>query len=412
MVTLPAGLVGKRLLVLGVNWPNETFIVRKVQGLARLGMQVTVAATNPWKSAGPDGENVDVVWLPQSLRSGWRDLRRLGHEVPGLLGLDGPTRAASKQASAASMMRPALRLRRFARLAPLRPDLVHFEWNTSAIDYLPLIDLWGCPFVVSCRGAQVNVRPHIPGNEGYLAALREVFRRAAAVHCVSAAIRDEATQLGLDPARATIITPAVPHDDFVPAAPRPAGAPLRLISIGLLEWRKGLELALVAFRRLIDAGVDAHYTLIGDGAERLRVLYTIQDLGLSDRVEWLGKQPSAVVREQLRKSDVLLLTSFSEGIANVVLEAMACGLPVVTSDGGGMREAVRDGVDGRVVPVRDVDATAQALVELARDPARRQRMGASARERIVAEFTLDQQLERFVGLYASVLEGRPMRSHG
>jgi glycosyltransferase involved in cell wall biosynthesis len=389
------GVVGKRLVVVGVKWPPETFIARRLRGLSHAGFDVTVLGPAS-ADAGPRPDEPLTV-RSTGLRSG------------AIAGLRASLRQPSWLVGAAGLLRdarPAAGLRRLAidsQLTALAPDVVHFEWIAAAIEALPLIRRWRWPLVVSCRGAQINVRPHLPGADAYVAGLREVFARADAVHCVSRAILDEAVPFGLDPAKARVITPAVPHEEFVPRRERAGDGPFEVISIGTLEWRKANELALVAFRRLLDRGVDARYTLVGDGPDRRRVLYTIRDLGLTERVRWLGRQPPDQVRAHLQRADALLLTSHSEGIANVVLEAMACGVAVVTTDAGGMREAVRDGVDGLVVPIRDAEAAARALVTLAADGDLRARMGAAARARIVGAFTLDQQIARFVDLYADVL---------
>src|SRR5690606_8375069 len=102
-------------------------------------------------------------------------------------------------------------------------------------------------------------------------------------------------------------------------------------------------------------------------------------------------------------ADIFVLSSHSEGIANAVLEAMACGLPVVTTDCGGMREVITNGVDGFVVPVRDPQAMADALETLMMNKTLRTTIGAAARPRIIESFTLDQQAEQFLSFYQSVL---------
>ena len=96
---------------------------------------------------------------------------------------------------------------------------------------------------------------------------------------------------------------------------------------------------------------------------------------------------------------MFVLSSLSEGISNAALEAMACGLPVVTTDCGGMREAIRDGVEGFVVPMRDPDAIAVALVRVASDEGLRQRIGQAARQRIVEAFSIERQIRAFQALY-------------
>lgn len=277
-------------------------------------------------------------------------------------------------------------------------DVVYFPWNSAAIAYLPLAPYLP-PMVVSCRGSQVNIAPHEPERAGFAEGLRQTFQKAAAVHCVSEAIQNEAMQYGLEASKAWIIRPAVDPAFFCPSADKKIGNPLRIITTGSMIWRKGYEYALRALRLLLDQGIAAEFQLIGDGPERARVLYTIDDLELHQQVHLHGKQPSAKVRELLQAADIFLLTSLSEGISNAALEAMACGLPVVTTDCGGMREAVTDGVEGFVVPVGDSEAIAAALARLARDPALRERMGQAARQRVLRDFTLKEQIQAFVALF-------------
>jgi glycosyltransferase involved in cell wall biosynthesis len=106
----------------------------------------------------------------------------------------------------------------------------------------------------------------------------------------------------------------------------------------------------------------------------------------------------------LQRADVFVLASLSEGISNAVLEAMACGLPIVTTDCGGMREAITDGVEGFVVPVRDSESMANALEKLIADKVLRAEMGCRARERILGGFTLERQVEQFLAMYEELVE--------
>jgi colanic acid/amylovoran biosynthesis glycosyltransferase len=111
-----------------------------------------------------------------------------------------------------------------------------------------------------------------------------------------------------------------------------------------------------------------------------------------------GRLKPEEVRDKLQQADAFLLSSLSEGISNAVLEAMACGLPVVTTDCGGMREAVTTNVEGFVVPVRESEQMSQALATLCEDAALRTRMGRAARKRVLQEFTLSQQVSNFAAL--------------
>jgi len=281
-----------------------------------------------------------------------------------------------------------------------RPDVVHFEWNGGAIDFLERDDLWELPTIVSCRGTQIRVRPHV--SAGYADQVRETFRRATLVHCVCETVREEACALGLDPEKSAVIFPAVDVEEFRPPARLERTPPLKLLAVGALIWIKGYEVMLQTLRLLLDRGIDCRLEIIGAGSERSRILFTIEDLGLANAVTLRGRVPPSMVRDAMARSDILLHASLSEGISNAVLEAMASGLPVVTTDSGGMREAVSDGNDGLVVAVRDARAGADAVARLAHEPELAARLAGNARRTVESRFRLDAQVERWRRVYQDV----------
>jgi glycosyltransferase involved in cell wall biosynthesis len=128
----------------------------------------------------------------------------------------------------------------------------------------------------------------------------------------------------------------------------------------------------------------------------------VADLGLERHVRLCGNVPSAEVARRLRASDALLLPSLNEGLPTVLLEAMACGVPVVATDCGGVSEAFTDGVEGFLVPPRDAKALAEALARLWRDPELRARMGEAGRRTATSRFTLERQLDEFLAMYREV----------
>jgi len=395
-----------RLFIVGINWLPETFIARKLYGLADAGFLIDVLVEKP-ATQGSGHPNIRLRYIPYPMMSALLPtLASIGEaaiSVPGRVRL---YRDAWKAASgAAASRREALLL--FAGALPVlkaKPDVVHFEWNSAAIYYLPFYHLFGCPVVISNRGAQMQIAPRNPRRAELKEGLVESFRRAAAVHCVSDAIRDEAVTYGMTPDKAWVIHPAVDPSFFTPyAGKKPHNETFTILSTGSIIWRKGYEYALIAIRKLVDQVKHVCYKIIGDGSERQRLLYTIDDLNLQEHVQILGKQTPEQVREHLQQADAFLLPSLSEGISNAVLEAMSCGLPVVTTDCGGMSEAVRDGIDGFVVPMRDPDAMGQALKRLAGDAELRVTMGMASRQRILEQFTLAQQIEHFKAMYISLV---------
>jgi glycosyltransferase involved in cell wall biosynthesis len=391
-----------RLLIAGINWPPETFIARLIDGLVLAGVSVTVGSAKK-----PVGMEDRVKWLPTP---SWD--ANIPMRLARLAGM--AIRAKVCAIDDVSVFRPYVRrsqafsgrLQVWSQLLPYagrRWDLIYFPWNSAAIAHLPVFDL-PSPVVLSCRGTQVSVAPHNPERAEIRTGLRKTFERAAAVHCVSQATLKDACQSGLDPAKATVIRPAVDPEMFRPASNRPdSDGIFRVVTTGNLNWVKGHEWALSAIRLLKDRGVHVQFDIIGDGPDRQRVLYTVRDLGLQDCVQLHGRVGSKAVLSQLQQADTFLLSSLSEGISNAVLEAMACGIPVVTTDCGGMREAVTDGVEGFLVPVRDAEAMAVALQRLAGDSSLRQTMGHAGRARITYEFGVKQQVEQWLGLFHSVL---------
>ena len=392
----------RRLLVIGVHWPLETFLDNLLRGLAAAGWSVTIASRHGF------GAEAGL-------------LRRL--PLPG----EGLARflAFLPRHAATLLTRPGRALQLLRRLNEKTPHFLHllpllasdfelfyFPWNGAALDYLPLFE-FGIPTLVSCRGSHVQISPHNPERRFLRDQLPSLFAAATAVHGVSREIVREAAGFGLDVAKAEVIHPAVDPHFFQPAETEGIRSPvaknpgeLRLIGAGSLIWRKGFEYALRALAELIARGVPARLTLIGDGPDRQQLLFAIDDLELGDAVALVGRKKPAEVRDLLRASDVFLLPSVSEGISNAALEAMACGLPVISSDCGGMREAIENGRDGLLVPPRDPLAIADAAHELAKDPARRAELGRAARQRVLKDFTLEAQIASFDRLLRSLLTRR------
>ena len=274
--------------------------------------------------------------------------------------------------------------------------MIYLPWNSAAIDYLPLFEL-GKPVVVSCRGSQVNVAPHHP-RRTVRGGLPATFEKAAAIHCISQSIEVEATRYGLDVRKSRVIRPGIDPEFFSPPPSKEPSDAIRIVTVGSLVWVKGTTFAIEAMRRVVDAGVNATLSIVGDGPERQRILYTIDDLGLEEHVRLLGRLSPVAVRDELRRSDIFVLPSLSEGFCNAAIEAMGCLLPVVMTNCGGAREGVTDGVEGYIVPVWEPIAMADAIIRLARDPALRARMGHAGRERVIRDFTVSRHVKEFLQL--------------
>ncbi|MGD9752971.1 MAG: glycosyltransferase family 4 protein, partial [Acidimicrobiia bacterium] len=178
--------------------------------------------------------------------------------------------------------------------------------------------------------------------------------------------------------------------------------PLRILTAARLHWKKGHEHALAAVAALRAHGVDVRYRIVGSGPHEAAVRAAIAHHGLEDVVEIHGTCPPEVVREHLWWADVVLHGATSEGFCNAVVEAQACGVPVVCTDADGLPENVAHEVSGLVVPRRNPAALAEALASLACDPCRRRELGAAGRQRAVTLFGLDDHLDRWQAFFEAL----------
>jgi glycosyltransferase involved in cell wall biosynthesis len=145
--------------------------------------------------------------------------------------------------------------------------------------------------------------------------------------------------------------------------------------------------------------------IAGDGDEREHLRRLVLDYGLHKSVLMIGERSD--VPDVLRALDVAVLSSDFEGTPLAVIEYMAAGLPVVGTHVGGMPDLIGDGVHGLLVPPRDAGALAAAIAALLQDPARREAMGARARERQQREFSLDATVRRLEELYQCLYQQSP-----
>jgi glycosyltransferase involved in cell wall biosynthesis len=160
---------------------------------------------------------------------------------------------------------------------------------------------------------------------------------------------------------------------------------------------------LAAFGRLTQRHPDAELWLVGNGPRREILEQKVRDLGLSGRVKFLPVAKD--IRPLYRQADVFVLSSVEEALPNVVLEAMAAGLPVVATRVGGLPEAVVPEDTGLLVSPRDVDGLAAALGRLLDGPETRRNLGRRGRERVVEQFSFGAMVSRHEEVWARLLWG-------
>lgn len=221
----------------------------------------------------------------------------------------------------------------------------------------------GKPFVVTARGSDVNLIATMPGPRE---AILRMARAAAKVITVSDALRRALIAMGVEAYRIETLRNGVDTEFFAPH-PQPEvrrelgfpEGPL-VVSVGNLAEEKGHDLVLDAAARI--PGLQT--VIVGEGPLRLALENRARSLGIAERTRFLGNLTQDRLRRVYAAADVLALGSRREGWPNVLLEAMACGTPVVATDVGGVPEIVVDPAAGIVVPTRDPREFADAIARV------------------------------------------------
>lgn len=169
---------------------------------------------------------------------------------------------------------------------------------------------------------------------------------------------------------------------------REAGGRLRIICVARLSEEKGHFGLLRAFKTALAGGADAELVLVGDGPLRAEIEDAIESLGLASRVQLLGAMAEQETLKQIARSDVLVLSSFMEGLPVALMEAMGLGLAVVAPRVAGVPELVTDGVSGVLFTPANWDDLASTLVKVLLDAELRDRLGAAGRAKVAAEFEI------------------------
>lgn len=191
-----------------------------------------------------------------------------------------------------------------------------------------------------------------------------------------------------------------------PEHARPAGSPMRVLLASRLLWDKGVAEFVAAARQLRAQGRAVRFLLAGDPDPGNPAAVTQADLRgwIEDgSVEWLGHVDD--MPALFAGVDLVVLPSYREGLPKSLIEAAACGLPLVTTDVPGCREVVTHEVDGLLVPVRDADAIAAAVARMQDDPALAVRLGHAAREKALDQFDERIVLSRTIAVYRELLAG-------
>ena len=281
------------------------------------------------------------------------------------------------------------------------PDIFHLQWALGTEYWIFLKKLYGVKFVVSLRGAHINYSPLFDPQlkTEYI----KNFPIVDAFHAVSIAIGKETCLYGASPNQIQVIYSGLnlKEFDFLNNKSLLSNEVIRIISVGRPHWKKGYRYALDAIRILVDKGYNIEYTIVGGLS--IEQLHQRHQLKLVDHVKIIQRLPFNEVKKLMQQSNVLLLPSVEEGIANVVLEAMALGTIVVSSDCGGMEEVVIHNETGFIFSLRNVDAMVGSVEEAINlSDEQYNRITMNARYQIEKNHTLPKLISGMKALYNSL----------
>ncbi len=251
-------------------------------------------------------------------------------------------------------------------LDQLRPDIIHLQWPSVIPLFEDVLMVQQFPVVLSQRGYHINVRPFV--NAENMQYLKEWFPKIAGFHSVSQAISKTGDMIYKAPNKLDgVIYTGLPLNRFPFRTLYKRHQPLKLISIGRSHWKKGFDDAILACKHLLDLEIPFTYTIVG-GADDEQLLYMTHDLGLTGFVSLEPKCSQNEVYDKMNEADMLLMPSLEEGIANVAVEAMALGLPVISTTCGGMEELITNEETGWLIPLRSPLILAKAIIGLQKAP--------------------------------------------
>lgn len=228
--------------------------------------------------------------------------------------------------------------------------------------------------------------------------------------CVSRAVAEfSATTGGLQRAKLVVIPNGVDVASIAAAEPLDLAdlgipPPSRVVvAVGRLDRQKGLQFLVDAAGEMSRGLDDVHFLIVGEGPDRTALLRRVSERGLSARVHFAGWR--ADVPRILRSATCLVLPSLWEGMPNVVLEAMAAGLPVVATRVEGVEELIVPGETGLLVPAASATELAEALKAVLRDAEQARRLGQAGQQRAIALFSWERMAARYDQLYQRIVDG-------
>ncbi len=286
-------------------------------------------------------------------------------------------------------LKPRLLYRLTRLFRRLRPDVVHAHDHRALFYGGPAAWAARVPLLINTRhGRNSHFTPR------QVAVGRQLARLADWYVCVSDDVKAQCVAEGIAHSRLLTIKNGINVEQFAYSGPCPGGP---VVAVARLSPEKDIANLIRAAAQAAERARDLRVEIAGGGPCLEELEQLAASLGVADRIRFLGEVHD--VPAVLARARMFVLPSLSEGIPLTVLEAMACGLPVVATRVGGLPEVVDDGVTGLLVPPADPAALAEAVLEVWNDPYRRDRMGRAGGRRAQEHFDVRRMVAEYEALY-------------
>ncbi len=280
----------------------------------------------------------------------------------------------------------------------------HFGWGGMMI--LPECRKLGLPLLTTFHGIDVSLfaRDFI-----YRFRLKKLFREGTIFLVRSNRMKADVIDLGCSPEKIIVHYGGVDVNRFRFRKKEPDGERIKILMCGRFVEKKGFEYGIRAFAKLGKIHKNVALALIGDGKLRKKLESLVDSLNLSHSVQFLGMLHHEEVQREMEASDIFLSPNLAarngdrEGIPNTIKEAMATGLPVVSTYHAGIPELVIDGKSGFLVPEKGVDGLVDRLNRLIVHPELWEKLGSRGREVVEEKFNLFKQVRKLEKIYRSLL---------
>lgn len=389
---------------------SETFILREMHALIGHGADIAILSLKPHteRIVQPRAtELLDRTRYPHGALRSILGMLALGARHPLRMGSFLATLCARMWRQPGNLLRSLGALCRTAGqwrwIREFDPQIIHAPWATypATVAWF-LSHMTGKPFSFTSRAHDIFVEDHMMAAKLEKTALAVTITRNNVRHMARwmkspGAIPIQVVHSALD-------LPEIAYR-------RDARLPRQLLSVGRLDPIKGFDVLLPALAELNRRGIEFESTIIGEGEELVRLEAQRDSLGLRDRVRFAGALPNTRVREAMAEATLMVMPCVvtpegnADGIPNVLTEAMASGLPVVSTRVSGIPELIDDGVSGRLVEPRDHLALADAIAQMLSDPALRDRCAEAGRRKVESEFDVRSEAGRLLSHMAAVVHG-------